>query len=165
MSAKRWNPLIGGDEQSIPHYTTAHNQGYYNWFAATAGSGVSSTVSTSVSDSVCPSGWQLPIEEAGSNNSYSNMLSASGSLTYLTIRKYPFSFVLPGYMDEHDFEHLGQFRESAHIWTATSISESDGSDRAYELGIWTPWYNNSIITRPMTRGNSVRCVNVAQSNL
>ena len=33
---------------------------YYNWYAATAGSGTSTTSSGDASDSICPKGWRLP---------------------------------------------------------------------------------------------------------
>ena len=51
----------------------AREVGAYNWYAATAGSGTYSMVTTTTEDSICPSGWRLTV--AGD---WSNLFSASG---------------------------------------------------------------------------------------
>ena len=54
-----------------PHYSLGN---YYNWVAATAGTGVSTMTSGTPSDSICPKGWRLPT--ASTDSDYSNLLSA-----------------------------------------------------------------------------------------
>lgn len=51
---------------------TSHVGNYYNWYAATAGSGVYNISSehTNVQDSICPKGWRLPTN--GNNSGYPN---------------------------------------------------------------------------------------------
>ena len=51
---------------------------WYNWYAATAGSGTSTMSSGDASDSICPKGWRLPGNSGA--KSFANLLSGSYGL-------------------------------------------------------------------------------------
>jgi len=59
-----WDPENGADEDSVPAFAMSNNLGFYNWFAATAGSGSASMIDAVAPDSICPSGWTLPNHNA-----------------------------------------------------------------------------------------------------
>ena len=61
-----WDPENGADEDSVPAYSTTNNLAYYNWYAATAGSGTSDMTVDIPADSICPFGWKIP--EIGEGN-------------------------------------------------------------------------------------------------
>ena len=71
----------------MPRTYISTNDAYYNWYAATAESGTYATT-VKASDSVCPSGWQLP-ENDSRGKSFRNVISSSD--TSDTIRQLPLS--------------------------------------------------------------------------
>ncbi len=60
------NFLNDDDEQTVGTY--------YNWKAATAGTGTIADISTTKTDSICPKGWQLPVDTAGSGKSWVGLI-------------------------------------------------------------------------------------------
>jgi uncharacterized protein (TIGR02145 family) len=82
---------------------------YYNWFAATAGTGTSAMTSGNATDSICPKNWRLPIggeyatvagDPTTTNNEFSKLDIAMGG--------------------------TGQNRTSANTWTNWATNGSDG---------------------------------------
>ncbi len=65
--------------------------GYYNWYAATAESGTYAMASGDPSDSICPAGWQLPVDSTTSgakswynliqSDDYYNLIDTAGTQT------------------------------------------------------------------------------------
>ena len=70
---------------------------YYNWYSATAGTGIWSSSPTDATGSICPSGWTLP---TGGNNGqfYALNLVVNSGYTNITdsLRKYPINFIFSG---------------------------------------------------------------------
>lgn len=76
IDRRYWDPEVGVNEDSVPTWAARGSEQYFNWYAATAGSGHYSTQSDTGSqiarDSICPSSWQMP-NNSGSG-SYANLL-------------------------------------------------------------------------------------------
>ena len=82
-----------------------HVGNYYNWYAATAGTGLSTTANnnaeTNVADSICPKNWKLP-DNTGTK-SFQNLLfttyglSDNNAASSNTILAAPLNFVRSGY--------------------------------------------------------------------
>ena len=136
------------DNQSMTLDTGNSSYGtYYNWYAATAGTGKYETTSGNTSASICPRGWRLP---TGGNSgefqvlynqypSADNMLDANGP-----------AFVLSG--DRYGDRNINQGLRG-YYWSSTARSNS----RAYSL------YLNSSNISPTNNdikhyGFTVRCV-------
>ena len=73
---------------------------YYNWTAATAGSGTYSTTSSNASDSICPARWRLPTI-SDDVHSYQNLLTLAYGLvndeaSVTKFQKTPLSFIMSG---------------------------------------------------------------------
>ena len=126
----------------------------YNWYAATAELGKFSTKGT-VSDSLCPSGWKLPInsDEQTTALSWLGLLGGSyglSNLDGLIIKKLPLSFALSGAYNLRTGVRLRN--EGGRWWAATPV---DTSSRALDL---TPpqIYFQSFSSK--ATGYAVRCV-------
>ena len=157
---------------------------YYNWYAATAESGVYSSTSTltvegSAKDSICPKGWQLPINgpdlavDSGSflDKSWVNLIKGSYNLinVYGTqtadnnrfnsatepsnrLQEVPLSIILSGYYNwiKGTAGYRGDY---GGYWASTPSS----STSARSLGFY------STVVRPQDGSNkvygfTVRCV-------
>jgi uncharacterized protein (TIGR02145 family) len=125
---------------------------YYNWYAATAGSGQASTQYTTVNDSICPKGWRLPLGTA-SSKSWKYLFSTGYSGTSASsIVNAPFNLIRTGGFDG---SHTTTFDQGSigYYWT----SSTNSSTGAYELRI-----NSSSIELEWSVskgfGTSVRCV-------
>ena len=82
---------------------------YYNWYAATAETGTFAQSSGNASDSICPKGWQLPVNGGnGTSRSWQDLLYGhyttdgstaitSGSAGSLAMRQIPLSIPFTGY--------------------------------------------------------------------
>jgi len=151
----RWGSSSPTEEET----NTAHSQvsenseygTYYNWYAATAGSGKYYMSTNEASSSICPKGWQLPHAEGP--NSYSNLvsiyeLSDTANLTtkdYLTSA--PFSFALAGVYYYNGI--IGGEGEWGDYWTvdvANLVTEN------FDLETASTNYNFKNV------GFSVRCI-------
>ena len=145
---------------------------YYNWYAATAGSGTwaMSTAGTDAVNSVCPSNWQLPDNSEGDGKSFYNLLiTKHGLVAGLGAEQYysttiatmaPFSFIRSGLMS---FVSGGPtYAGSAgggYYWSR----ESNGGDSAYGLQFGSGNNNTTNNFKPSNtdsklRGYAVRCV-------
>lgn len=136
---------------------------YYNWYAATAGTGTSALVSAEAGSSICPKGWRLPSNTG--DKSFLNLITttyglASSSEGSLALRANPLNFNLSGFFD--NFNMAGRqsaatmFRQGTGGFYWSSSAYSDVS-RAYNLAFST------LDITPQNnyyggRGFSVRCV-------
>ncbi|MBR5621001.1 hypothetical protein IKW75_00755 [Candidatus Saccharibacteria bacterium] len=85
---------------------------YYNWYAATAGTGTRDLVSAEAPDSICPKGWRLPTGSASGEfgTLYNEYPSVSAMLNG------PMGFTLSGYRSGNEFS--GIMSGSAN-WSST----------------------------------------------
>lgn len=67
---------ISYQNNSSQYYCTDAYGCYYNWYTATAGTGLGSTTSGSVESSICPKGWKLPT--GGSGGEFKALATAYG---------------------------------------------------------------------------------------
>lgn len=79
-------------------------QWYYNWYAATAGTGTSSQINTDTEKSICPKGWRLPPNNTiSTTKSYYNLLSNAYGIStggnVSTMESVPLSYTRSGYRD------------------------------------------------------------------
>lgn len=136
------------------HY---HLGNYYQFNAATAGSGMGLSSDNSASMSICPSGWVLPVATE-KYDAFAELFSAYGSIDNMpgtTILARPLYFTLTGQVDyaynSNDFNNFGS---SGHYWTAT---------KAWSVTHWLSFSKTSV-SAPSHQGlyegygNSVRCV-------
>ena len=144
---------------------------YFNWYAATAGSGTWAMTNTSgeAENSVCPKNWQLPTD-AGSKSWY-NLLATKFGMTTAgnasmtpalqdditkeinATKKAPFSVLQAGnYLwGTGSLDHRGSL---ALYWGSTAVSTTNSRGLAfYALQGFYPQYSNNKV-----RGFTVRCV-------
>lgn len=135
-TVKYWNPENGADEDSVPAYAIANINGYYNWYAATAGSGTYLMDSWQhvAPDSVCPAGWQLPINgnTQSALKSWVNLLIQSYHLTEDDAASNSFTRQVP-----LSLVYLGVFNFGSNkvvstaygfFWSSTAFSRSNSRD-------------------------------------
>ena len=123
---------------------------YYNWYAATAGTGTASMSSGNATSSICPAGWRLPSNSG--TKSYYNLITTTYGYTTGAELVSNLGFVYSGvYYYDGDVSLQGS---EGNFWSSTAL----GSTYAYSLifvsGRVLPQYNNSY----KGRGYSVRCV-------
>ena len=137
------------DDQSMSMDSGNTDYGfYYNWYAATAGTGTYSLSSGDAESSVCPKGWRLPT--GGTSGEFNTLYTSySSSATNLLSETGP-AFVLSGYRVGGSTYDQGSF---GRYWSSTANS----SNYAYRL------YLNSSDVDPAGTGLKyigfpVRCV-------
>lgn len=125
---------------------------YYNWYTATAGTGLYSTTGTNASGDICPTGWHIPTGNTTGEYSALNA-AANGGLTNkdMGLRDYPNNFVYSG---EYKNSTRANGNTQTRIWTSTA--SSDAKD-AYRMG----FANNTVTPAGTYRkweGFAVRCI-------
>ncbi|MBQ8984619.1 hypothetical protein IJ098_02060 [Candidatus Saccharibacteria bacterium] len=142
----------------------ANNTYYYSWYAATAGSGLSTDVNTDAPFSICPKGWRLPynytIDSSTTSKSYSNMTKAylnittntSTSTGYQTLEAFPLNFARSGYVGSGAFNSSGY----GYYWSSTAYSSATYAYYLlYDTAFVGPQHNDRKYY-----GFNVRCVAV-----
>ena len=129
---------------------------YYNWYAATAGTGTSSMASAEAGSSICPKGWRLPSNTG--NKSYYNLVTtayglASSAAGSTALRVDPLNFNLSGGY-HYSSAAMSYQGSSGHYWSSSAYSTATN---AYYL------HFNASVIRPQYGSNkglgfSVRCV-------
>ena len=136
---------------------------FYNWYAATAGTGTYDMKNGAVApSSICPAGWKLP---AGTGEkSYLNLIGTvygfdidNGNPTGIAaLQSAPFNFNFPGAYRYNYGTTYGQ-SSNGHYWTSMSERDNDYSDSAVQLSL-----NSSEIDPDLeldkSYGYTVRCV-------
>ncbi|MBO7699079.1 fibrobacter succinogenes major paralogous domain-containing protein [Candidatus Saccharibacteria bacterium] len=121
---------------------------YYNWYAATAGTGTyeTSTDGTSVANSICPRGWRLPT--GGSSGEFQTLYGYYSSAS--AMMSSPVNFVLSGYRNGSSTYDQGSY---GYYWSSTAFS----SNYAYSLYLSSSYVNPADFDNKY-RGLTVRCV-------
>jgi uncharacterized protein (TIGR02145 family) len=131
---------------------------YYNWYAATAGTGTSSMtdLDADATASICPKGWRLP-PNLGTKSYYDLIITTydltSSSDYTLAIRAAPFNFNLSGGYD-YSLGAMNHQGSNGIYWSSTAYSPAT---LAHGLELTTlPIYPRG--RGPKGVGFSVRCV-------
>ncbi len=145
-TVKSSNPTASGAEYDWEKAGT-----YYNWYAATAGSGIYTLTSMNASDSICPKGWMLPYGEASDNDKgWARLFNRYNSGIASTIIA-PLNFSYAGSYNHLVSQIQGQ-EIFANIWSSTA----SGSYSVYMLKIDNIVNPHNGVMRGS--GVSVRCV-------
>ena len=166
------NPVVAYDKTSESNLKAYG--AYYNWNAATAGTGTKDTRPSDTLDSICPKGWRLPtggsggdfeqLGKSGNTNRYSSQSAYNGSdSTYSGITGRWFGSTTAGASGAAFFPAAGYYSSGSlsnassdgYYWSSTV--NSSNTNRAYYLGFYSSTvgladYSNKYF------GNSVRCV-------
>ena len=155
-SGERWR----GDSVSQVENDVTHSQkasdpalgNYYNWYAATAGTGTYYMEDAKAGSSICPKGWELPASEGA--KSFVNLVSIykfTGDTTDFTLRDYltsaPLSLSLAGAYYYNGL--IGGENEWGNYWTKDAENLVAASFDVETMGM-----NYS----QKTNGYSIRCV-------
>ena len=123
---------------------------YYNWYAATAGTGKYETTSGNTSGSICPKGWKLP--KGGSSGDFQYLYNAYNSYANMTTNASGPQFVRAGSRWTNSIEYQNV---EGYYWASTATSDSN-ANALYLSSAITRVYaddkNNKMI------GESVRCI-------
>ena len=141
---------------------------YYNYQAATSGSGAAPSVNNSiVSDTFCPLGWQMPYSGTGGDyydksKSWKYVFDEYGITNTVAgnkkLRSYPLSYIVAGmYAWFSDGVILG-VGSSSYYYSITISGPTD----AYNLSFGVGGYTTPAGTK--TGGESVRCAKFLASN-
>jgi len=138
---------------------------YYQWNAATAGTG--GTIETGqASSSICPRGWRLPESNATTAGSFGGLF-ASYSITnenatsMLKLTSAPLYFARSGYIQQKSKSLLGGVGDRILYWSSTPFT---GTYEGYEgLAAYSVHANSADVINPSDAGPryygfSVRCV-------
>lgn len=95
--------------------------GYYSWPAAILSSASYTEANQAVSTSICPFGWDLPLE-----SHYNNLISRANIGSYSSAAAPPYNFVRSGFVNTNGISNVGT---QGLYWTAvvTSYSYQSGS--------------------------------------
>lgn len=135
---------------------------YYNWNAATAGTGANIIAADSrASDSICPKGWQLPLNgttDAKIGKSFGNLLISYGSLNKINagsqdIRLAPIYLFFTGRVTGGS--SLTETKTNGFYWTSVTYSENEAYRLAFDANGIDP---NSGFSSSRAYGNVIRCV-------
>ena len=153
---KGGNVLSSTPTGSADEYLWESAGNYYNWNASTAGSGIWNVKNTSVDDSICPIGWQLP-SNSGDKSFYHLITEiygfTSSSTSSTALRSNPFNFILAGHY-VHTSGEMSNQTTNARYWTNTAYTSA-----AYAYHLYMT--SSSISTQNSNNkgfGYSVRCV-------
>ena len=150
MSDGTTNTAISGDTYNA-HYLVGN---YYQWNAATAGTGGSIT-STNAIDSICPKGWQLPTSNNSNSGSFQALMNAysiSSNATGSTKITQPPLYFHPG-----GLVRSGSLRDAGLYGLYWSSTARSSFSNAYNLG-FSSGYVNPSGSYYRYDGQSVRCL-------
>ncbi|MBR2589157.1 hypothetical protein IKE84_02360 [Candidatus Saccharibacteria bacterium] len=136
--------------KSMVLYSGNVNYGtYYNWYAATAGTGTFAKTSGSTSSSVCPKGWKMP---AGGASGDWRVLTDTYNATMTALVGDPVNLVLAG--GRYGSSTTGQ-TTVGYYWGSTAVSDFDAS-RIY----FTSSVVDSNSNEHKSTGIPVRCLSI-----
>lgn len=143
------DPIDEANNKYDAHYLIGN---YYQFNAATAGTGAAATASgANATGSICPKGWRLPTS-GGTSGEFQKLMTAYGmtNSTVNALSESPLYFVRGGYVNSGDVGYVGN---SGYYWSSTSTSATN----AYYLHFYSGYLYPSFNGRRY-RGSSVRCV-------
>ncbi|MBP5674878.1 hypothetical protein J6W91_00940 [Candidatus Saccharibacteria bacterium] len=159
-------PTGSGDE-----YLWESTGNYYNWYAATGGTGTATMAAGDATSSICPKGWRLPT--SAGTKSFVNLFGTAYSLVVGTdsepagtaFRADPLNFVLAGGYN-YSKKIIDHQEENGFYWMSTSAPEYDdetgevtNTDSAYRMSSKTT-YIKPQGTYHKGYGFPVRCVSI-----
>lgn len=119
------------DNSTNAHYLTGD---YYQWNAATAGSG-ETIKNGQAQDSICPKSWKLPTSGSVATDSFGGLLNAysipTGSGNKANIEKLvvsPFYFVKGGYVDQTTSNLFTSAGTIVNYWSSTLLGNVNTAD-------------------------------------
>ena len=151
MTEERTDGTIIDGNTYDAHYLAGN---YYQWNAATAGTGASVTSNgDNASSSICPKGWKLPAN-GSSTGSFGGLTSAysisSNSAGATALTKSPLYFIPAGYVASGSLYDAGY---SGSYWSSTARSSGSAYSLRFGSSDVYPSYNGSRYS-----GRSVRCL-------
>ena len=146
MTTTRTDGIVVSANTYDAHFLTGN---YYQWNAATAGTGGASNNWGTAEDSICPRGWRLPT--GGTSGELRTLLTGVSSAS---IVKYPYFYPPAGIVAGSVRPRLYDVGNIGRYWASTHSSSSANSlDFTLDLGFLSA--ANSSSTR---QGLTVRCV-------
>ena len=132
------------------HYLVGN---YYQWNAATAGTGGESVTSDDATGSICPKGWKLP---SAAYSGYYNLIRtaysiSSNSAGSTAITQAPLYFSPAGYVYSGSLSNAGYCGD---YWSSTAFSSSN----AYNLYFRSGYVYSGGNVDDRYHGRSVRCL-------
>ena len=147
MTEERTDGTIIDGNTYDAHYLAGN---YYQWAAATAGTGGSLDSYDDATGSICPKGWTLPSDRS---SDYSQLTSAynisSNSAGATALTKSPLYFIPAGYVYSGSLYNAGY---NGYYWSSTAGS----STYAYSLDFYSSYVSPYNYNR--YNGQSVRCL-------
>ncbi len=138
--------------------TSSRNNGhdaignYYNWYAATNGTGNNTQTTGNASGSICPSGWSLPIGNTTEEGSFGLLLSNLDTTNGTVLLTEPYYFTYSGYLGNGGQKiNAGT---SGNFWSSTYSSYM----RAYSMDFKDNRIRPSNANGSRYIGTSIRCV-------
>ncbi|MBQ3352463.1 hypothetical protein IJG91_02290, partial [Candidatus Saccharibacteria bacterium] len=159
ITPNSWTNISIGDEIDTRN---GGNSWYYTWYGATAGQGTSAA-SPSITQSICPKGWRLPISGSGVDKSFYNLFTTKYALLSnaegsAKSQNAPLDFIYAGAV----LNNAVLDYQSGHYWSATPYASY--SNYAYSLAISPGGIapNNQVSSSGNGKnfGISVRCVSI-----
>ena len=151
MTEERTDGTIINGNTYDAHYLAGN---YYQWNAATAGTGGSDIKYQDTNDSICPKGWKLPTSDNSNPGSFGGLTSVYGisgnSAGATALTKSPLYFVPAG---ELSIGSLGVAGSAGEYWS----SRAHNSTLAYQL-FFGPNSVNPSLAYNRYQGRSVRCL-------
>lgn len=141
--------MANGDTNA--HYILGN---YYQWNAATAGTGSTTEANKQAPSSICPKGWKLPTSNDAIAGSFDSLVSTGEIGNNVTkLVSAPYYFVRGGVAYQQNFlEYLGYL---GLYWSSTPNAVGG----AYNLQFFgTTSLNSAYDKEPGQNGNSVRCI-------
>ena len=148
MTEERTDGTIIDGNTYDAHYLAGN---YYQWNAATAGTGGSDVEYQDATDSICPKGWRLPSSgDSNDTNDFYGLTTGNNVDMGVFLAEAPYYFIPAGYVDSGSLNDAGY--DGGH-WSSTAYSSTD----AYSLG-FDPMAVNPSMRGNRGRGWSVRCL-------
>ena len=125
---------------------------YYNWFSATAGSGIYNESSGNMEYDICPAGWFLPSGNVSGDYAVleSSANVVNGGLASATFRAFPINYLYSGSVYESSLGYRGT--EGAY-WASTASSND------YAFGLFFKKYEfRAAFANRKHFGFAARCV-------
>ena len=129
------------DQTYDAHYLVGN---YYQWNAATAGTGVTTTAATAESDadapdSICPRGWQLPVAGPDDNTTSGSFYELLGHYDLTTSSHNGAIASSPLYLQYSGYIYQGQIYQAGYTGRYWSSTVSPANHIAYSL-----YFSNSV---------------------
>ncbi|MBR3163822.1 hypothetical protein IKF15_00730, partial [Candidatus Saccharibacteria bacterium] len=140
-----------------PTSPTEYMGDYYNWYAATAESGTYAMTSGNASSSICPLGWQLPVNGAANDKSWGKLITTtygigSNVAGSRSLRSFPLSVIMSG-LYSWIGGSLGRRGTGGYYWSSTPYAATNSRSLLFSSTGVSP---QGDINKP--DGFSVRCV-------